>query len=84
MNPQGTSKGEQYNLRWTNYLSNLSQILLDHHLSEKLVDVTLVCEGQYIRAHKLVLSACSMFFQVSRQSFVEYICNEITFLTGHV
>lgn len=59
------SKGEHYNLRWTNHHNNLSQIVFEHHLNEKLVDVTLVCEGQYIKAHKLVLSACSNFFQVN-------------------
>lgn len=31
--------------------------------SEALVDVTLACEGAKIHAHKVVLSACSPFFQ---------------------
>lgn len=64
--PNSAKGGEHYNLRWTNYLSNLSQIVFEHHTNERLVDVTLVCEGQYMKAHKLVLSACSNFFQVSK------------------
>ncbi|XP_029712660.2 uncharacterized protein LOC109428579 isoform X2 [Aedes albopictus] len=55
---------EHYCLRWHNHQSNLlgvfSQLLQD----ESLVDVTLACsEGASIRAHKVVLSACSSYFQ---------------------
>ncbi|XP_062539411.1 uncharacterized protein LOC134207658 isoform X2 [Armigeres subalbatus] len=55
---------EHYCLRWHNHQSNLlgvfSQLLQD----ESLVDVTLACsEGAFIRAHKVVLSACSSYFQ---------------------
>ncbi|XP_073830414.1 maternal gene required for meiosis isoform X3 [Musca autumnalis] len=55
---------EHYCLRWNNHQSNLlgvfSQLLQD----ESLVDVTLSCsEGAPIRAHKVVLSACSSYFQ---------------------
>jgi hypothetical protein len=54
---------EHYCLRWNNHQSNLlgvfSQLLQD----ESLVDVTLACEGHSLRAHKVVLSACSSFFQ---------------------
>ena len=55
---------EHYCLRWNNHQSNLlgvfSQLLRD----ESLVDVTLSCsEGHSIRAHKVVLSACSSYFQ---------------------
>lgn len=55
---------EHYCLRWNNHQNNLlgvfSQLLRD----ESLVDVTLACaEGHSIRAHKVVLSACSSYFQ---------------------
>ncbi|KAI5750143.1 hypothetical protein M8J76_013175 [Diaphorina citri] len=55
---------EHYCLRWNNHQNNLlgvfSQLLHD----ESLVDVTLACsEGHSIRAHKVVLSACSSYFQ---------------------
>ncbi|CAF4812617.1 unnamed protein product [Pieris macdunnoughi] len=61
---------EHYCLRWNNHQSNLlgvfSQLLQD----ESLVDVTLACsEGASIRAHKVVLSACSSYF---RSLFVDH------------
>lgn len=31
--------------------------------NESLVDVTLSCQGQFVKAHKMVLSACSPYFQ---------------------
>ncbi|KAJ8927187.1 hypothetical protein NQ314_020463 [Rhamnusium bicolor] len=63
MEYQSTSKGEHYNLRWNNYTTNLIQVFSEHQHHETLVDVTLTCEGQFIKAHKLILSACSGFFQ---------------------
>lgn len=54
---------EHYSLRWNDHQN---QILLafDALLQTKsLVDVTLVCAETSIRAHKVVLSACSPFFQ---------------------
>ncbi|KAJ8733239.1 hypothetical protein PYW08_001537 [Mythimna loreyi] len=61
---------EHYCLRWNNHQSNLlgvfSQLLHD----ESLVDVTLACsEGASIRAHKVVLSACSSYF---RSLFIDH------------
>ena len=32
-------------------------------ISENLVDVTIACEGASLKAHKMILSACSPFFQ---------------------
>ena len=32
---------------------------------ESLVDVTLSADGQFIRAHRVILSACSPYFRVS-------------------
>ncbi|KAJ8953798.1 hypothetical protein NQ318_006645 [Aromia moschata] len=63
MDQQNPIKGEHYNLRWNNYTSNLIQIFSEHQHHETLVDVTLTCEGQFIKAHKLILSACSAFFE---------------------
>lgn len=64
MRPGLEMGSEHYCLRWNNHQSNLlgvfSQLLRD----ESLVDVTLACsEGHSIRAHKVVLSACSSYFQ---------------------
>ncbi|KAJ8956937.1 hypothetical protein NQ318_014356 [Aromia moschata] len=43
----------------SNLLSVFDQLLHD----ESFVDVTLAVEGQLLRAHKMVLSACSPYFQ---------------------
>lgn len=54
---------ENYSLRWNNHQSHILQSF-DALLQQKsLVDVTLVCSDRSIRAHKVVLSACSPFFE---------------------
>ena len=54
---------QQYCLRWNNHQHNLLSVFEDllHH--EAFVDVTLACEGLQLKAHKMVLSACSPYFQ---------------------
>lgn len=61
----------QYNLRWPNHQNEIL-LAFDALLQTKtLVDVTLVCSNTSIRAHKVVLSACSPFF---RNVFAENPC----------
>lgn len=50
-------------LRWNNYQTNLTAVFEQLLHSEQFVDVTLSCEGFSIKAHKMVLSACSPYFQ---------------------
>lgn len=54
---------EQFSLRWNNFHNNLSCGF--HELLEEkdLVDVTLACDGQYVQAHKIVLTVCSPYFK---------------------
>ncbi|XP_055846473.1 protein bric-a-brac 1 isoform X2 [Episyrphus balteatus] len=53
---------QQYCLRWKYHHSNL-QTMFSHLLDRGcFCDVTLACEGQLIRAHRVVLCACSTFF----------------------
>lgn len=54
---------QQFCLRWNNYQSNLTNVFDELLQNESFVDVTLACEGQSIKAHKMVLSACSPYFQ---------------------
>ncbi|KAH8303592.1 hypothetical protein KR018_004685 [Drosophila ironensis] len=54
---------QQFCLRWNNYQSNLTNVFDELLQSESFVDVTLACEGHSIKAHKMVLSACSPYFQ---------------------
>lgn len=50
-------------LRWNNFQSNMLDVFERLFLDERFVDVTLACEGQLIKAHKMVLSASSSYFQ---------------------
>ncbi len=59
----GGGGGEHYCLKWNNYQTNIVQALGNLKLDEDFVDATLSCEGRSIRAHKVVLSACSDYFR---------------------
>ncbi|CAH0716633.1 unnamed protein product, partial [Brenthis ino] len=54
---------QQFCLRWNNYQTNLATCFDQLLQTESFVDVTLACEGQSLKAHKVVLSACSPYFQ---------------------
>jgi len=54
---------QQFCLKWNNHQSNMLSIFDQLLSSEHFVDVTLACDGLSVRAHKMVLSACSPFFQ---------------------
>lgn len=56
--------GEQhFCLRWNHHQSTLVKVFDALLQDESLVDVTLYAEGRPMRAHKVVLSACSSYFQ---------------------
>lgn len=50
-------------LRWNNYQSNLTSVFDQLLQNETFVDVTLAADGHAIKAHRMVLSACSPYFQ---------------------
>lgn len=58
---------EQYCLKWNDFESNITQALSDLRQEEALLDVTLVAvsdkDQREIRAHSLVLCACSPLFR---------------------
>ncbi|XP_022247512.1 protein tramtrack, beta isoform-like isoform X2 [Limulus polyphemus] len=54
---------QQFCLKWNNHHSNMLSVFEQLLSNEALVDVTLACEGHSLKAHKVVLSACSPFFQ---------------------
>lgn len=56
---------QRFCLRWNNHQSNLLSVFDQLLHDESFVDVTLAVEGQLLRAHKMVLSACSPYFQVT-------------------
>ncbi|CAL4058908.1 unnamed protein product, partial [Meganyctiphanes norvegica] len=54
----------RYELRWTHHQSTVVGEVGSLYRDKALVDVTLACEDQRTyQAHKLVLSACSQYFQ---------------------
>ena len=54
---------EHYCLNWNNFQNNIVAALGNLKLDEDFVDVTLSCEGKSIKAHKVILSACSEYFR---------------------
>lgn len=54
---------QEFCLRWSSYHQKLCEALRTLLDRELFVDVTLSCEGQSIRAHRAILSACSNYFQ---------------------
>lgn len=57
---------QQFCLRWNNHQSTLIQNFDTLLESGTLVDCTLAAEGKTLKAHKVVLSACSPYFEVSK------------------
>ncbi|XP_055385177.1 modifier of mdg4 isoform X6 [Condylostylus longicornis] len=68
---------EQFSLCWNNFNSNLSAGFHESLCRGDLVDVTLAAEGQFIKAHRLVLSVCSPYF---RKMFTQMPTNQHAFV----
>ena len=54
---------QYFSLRWNNHPINLVSGFSGLYNSETLVDVTLAAEGRHLQAHRMLLSACSDYFQ---------------------
>lgn len=63
MDGRDAGSPQQFCLRWNNYQNNLTTCFDQLLQSQSFVDVTLACDGQSLKAHKVVLSACSPYFQ---------------------
>lgn len=61
----------QFSLRWNNYVSHVTEAFNVLRFENDLVDVTLCCDGGKIKAHRMLLSACSSYF---KQIFKENPC----------
>ncbi|XP_069684884.1 protein bric-a-brac 2-like isoform X5 [Periplaneta americana] len=57
------ASSQQFCVKWNSYSSNLQNVFPRLLTSEHFVDITLACEGQMIKCHKVVLSACSTYFE---------------------
>lgn len=56
---------QQFCLRWNNHQSTLVAVFDTLLEKGNLVDCTLAAEGKFLNAHKVVLSACSPYFEVN-------------------
>ena len=54
---------QKFCLKWDAFQSSVTSAFDLLRQDEELVDVTLCCEGHRVRAHRMMLSACSPFFR---------------------
>uniref|UniRef100_A0A1B6D1G2 BTB domain-containing protein n=1 Tax=Clastoptera arizonana TaxID=38151 RepID=A0A1B6D1G2_9HEMI len=54
---------KSFHLRWNNHLQNLRTLFENLYNEQDFVDVTIACSDGFLHAHKLVLSACSPYFE---------------------
>jgi len=54
---------EYFCLRWSNYQSSLSSAFKSLQEEDNFCDVTISSEGNSMKAHKVILSACSSYFK---------------------
>ena len=57
------SEKQRYCLKWNNYQANVTTTFKELLAVEDFVDITLSAEGGALKAHKVVLSACSPYFR---------------------
>ena len=55
--------GQKFCLKWDHFRSSVTSVFNNLRQDEELVDITLCCEGQRIKAHRMMLSACSPYFR---------------------
>ena len=60
---QTNGNGQNFCLKWNLHTSNLIRNLTEMVSSQQIVDVTHACDGSSIKAHKIILSACSNYFK---------------------
>ena len=54
---------EKFCLKWNDFQNLVQASFGDLRTDNDFTDVTLTCENQSIKAHKVVLSSCSPFFK---------------------
>lgn len=74
-----TEESQQFCLRWHNYQSSLMSTLPQLLNHDDLTDVTLCAGLRTLKAHRVVLSACSDYFKQLFKALtkVRHFCNNI-------
>ena len=54
---------QHFCLRWDSYQSSITTVFDHLRRDGQLVDVTLCTEGHRLKAHRMVLAACSPYFR---------------------
>lgn len=62
--------GEEYVIQWDAHAKHVTERFSGLFAKQALVDVTLICDDQKLRVHKLVLASCSLYFEVGQAHFL--------------
>ena len=89
LNGKATDESEVFyflNVTWQSnlQLSHLFDQLRNMFIERQLLDCTLVCEDQCIKAHKLVLAAVSPYFRSIFNSFGNFGCSNTAIIVQNV
>lgn len=60
-------------LQWTGHSKCITEKFSGLLARQALVDVTLVCEEQKLRVHKLILASNSIYFEVCLKNIFNYL-----------
>ena len=55
--------GQRFCLKWNDFRNSVTSVFEDLRQDGELVDITLCCEGKKVKAHRMMLSACSPYFR---------------------
>merc|ERR1719237_1401429 len=66
-----TPAGQQYCLKWNNHQNNLLRVFSRLLGQEQFTDVVVAAEGRHVKCHKMILSACSSYFEQLFINFTE-------------
>lgn len=82
-----TEESQQFCLRWHNYQSSLMSTLPQLLNHDDLTDVTLCAGLRTLKAHRVVLSACSDYFKQLFKALTKvrkFFINILNYLEGAV
>ncbi|XP_026481584.1 transcription factor Sox-13-like [Ctenocephalides felis] len=73
---------DRLHLKWNDHSNCFLQAFFQYLVTDRMVDVTLSCQGKLIKAHKIILSASSSYFEdlfkLHKQNEVIIVLNSIS------